>query len=187
MEGLQARAWRAFGFALITVWFTGYLAVSSPSSAQAAEWTGKTVPASSTLSEVYFSAQFRWNGGLSKNGFRLGPDRENPQSIRAEILDSEGKTQALCQMVRFTKDSTTEPVAMDLKCRSGSLSFLHTTVSLLWNGAKTPSLRFGSWLSGYKKVALDVTTDRYAHPESPRGLATPALVKADLPQNQFWR
>lgn len=78
--------------------------------------------------------------------------------------------QATCRALSFEKGKASSPVALHLECQSAQLSSLTASATLLWGRgrslSKVPTLRFGTWLQGYRQAVLEVELDRFS---SPRG------------------
>ncbi len=76
-------------------------------------------------------------------------------------LFAKGQCQAVCEVTNFEQE-TGNPLSLELSCRSVGLAPLAVTATLFWPealGQKTPTLRFGTWLTGYRKAPLKVRFD----------------------------
>ncbi len=81
-------------------------------------------------------------------------------------LFTRGQCQAVCEVTNFEQDGekTTfgNPLSLELSCKSVGLAPLVVNATLFWPealGQKTPTLRFGTWLTGYRKASLKVRFD----------------------------
>jgi hypothetical protein len=82
----------------------------------------------------------------------------------AVILQESRQMIAECEVKHLDRDENQSPLWMDLACHSDAFNPLQTPVSIHWTSNE---IRFGTWLSGYKKAKLQITLDRL----SPRILA----------------
>ncbi len=91
---------------------------------------------------------------------------------------SGSQCQAVCKVASIEKENSLTPVAVEMSCESVGFSPLAVKASILWGGeksmymAKQPTIRFGTWLEGYRDSALKVELDRYSMSnDTNRGLA----------------
>lgn len=81
---------------------------------------------------------------------------------------SGNQCQAVCKVASIEKDTPLTPVAVEMSCEAMGFSPLAVKASILWGGeksafmAKKPTIRFGTWLEGYRDSALNVELDRYS-------------------------
>jgi hypothetical protein len=79
-----------------------------------------------------------------------------------------GQCQAICEVTNYERDhandSIANPLSLELNCRGIGLAPLSASATLFWPealGQKTPTLRFGTWLTGYQKAPLKVRFDAF--------------------------
>ena len=158
MEQVQSKAWKAFFFAMVTVWLMAYAAVAS-------------IPPTDT---VLYSAMYEWNG---KPGYQIEVSRAKGAAprddVRAWIRTPSGQTQESCRVeqVSWNEAARPAPLSLDMECPSGH-------VAILWKSsqASQPTLRFGSWSDHYRDVKLTVERDAYSRARTASQIASTAGV-----------
>ena len=148
-------------------------ATPTPAIPRQATHTQKTTNCATKLKEVLYSARFNWESSTPMQ-IRVGTTN-TPSSEVMAIISSETGCQAICQFKDFVKNSVDSPVALSLTCRGAHFGALTTPATVLWSSYEfpKPTLRTGTWVSGFQNVGLRVELDRYSQPNPPaRAMAT---------------
>lgn len=118
------------------------------------------------LDPVSYSAQFDWQGtqaSAKKLKIKVGAlaSSKSNTALTALIYSDQG-CEAVCQVKNFMKEDNFQPIALSMECRGVKFEGLSTPVTLMWSvtHAAAPTLRFGSWASGFEETALRVDVDR---------------------------
>src|SRR5262249_46212887 len=130
-----------------------------------------------SFSEVQFSAKFTWahweptEAGMKTSGspleIRIGKVAGEKSKTLAQIYSQNGgQSQAVSEMKAFEKKGAFTPGVMDLACESVGFGALSAPAALVWanDEGTAPSLRFGSWLNGYKQASLTIEIDHFSQP-----------------------
>lgn len=132
-----------------------------------------------SLKQTLYTATFRWKGqGIKARGMRLSigtaTDAGGRQRTIAQISSRAGACYAVCGVRSVEKQGTLSPSSMQLDCKANDFGALSTPATLTWTdfNGPAPSIRFGTWLSGYQRSALKVELDSYSQlTAKPRKLA----------------
>lgn len=124
------------------------------------------------ISKVYYSAAFQWQGQAKKLVIGVASGNADASVPVAQIGSARG-CEAVCSPAALERDEASRPVSMDMVCRSVAFDAASTPATLLWGGdtGRTPTLRFGSWLTGYRQASLRVERDAYSAAGARRALA----------------
>lgn len=135
------------------------------------------------MREASLSAIFRVQAGAEMQSARLVVATDAGFDEPSAWITLNGATcQAACRVVAIERDFRHHPAALELNCQNPGLPSLksHAVVFLPTRTAENPeaeaSIRFGTWLTGYQTMALEVENDRLTpHGIPPRDpLAKPA-------------
>lgn len=124
------------------------------------------------LGKILFSATFPGTKSKATHSPRLklliGQLRDEETAVQARprtplqariLLGS--SCQAVCQVTPSLSLSDAESSALDLDCHASQLNALTTSATLfLPSRRQTSSLRFGTWLNGYRRTPLLVELSR---------------------------
>ncbi|HUP56281.1 MAG TPA: hypothetical protein VM598_02435 [Bdellovibrionota bacterium] len=134
-----------------------------------------SIPAWVSASELTFEAEFEWRGpGRATASAARGRGRGRGRGMKlviasaelASIMDGE-KSVALCRIKPEDTSSLGRAIAsigpkqVDFECEAAEFAGLTGPATLIFKGPGnlSPLLRFGTWLDGYRKAPLKVTTD----------------------------
>jgi hypothetical protein len=90
-----------------------------------------------------------------------------PQPEYVAQIWGNGSCQAVCTLKRFEKhEESGRPLSMALQCQGARSEWLGTPATVQWTSESSthPTIRFGSWLTGYEEAELLVSVDRYSRP-----------------------
>ncbi len=119
--------------------------------------------------ELKLDASFFLDGAPMQ--IRVGNDLKKKMTA---TVYAQGRCQAVCEVTNFEQDRNQatgggNPLSLELSCRSVGLAPLESRATLFWPealGQKLPTLRFGTWLTGYRKAPLKVRLDTLTRPSS---------------------
>jgi hypothetical protein len=126
-----------------------------------------SIPAWVSASELSFEADFEWRGpGRATAAAARGMKLVIASAELASIMDGE-KSVALCRIKPEDTSSLGRAIAsigpkqVDFECEAAEFAGLTGPATLIFKGPGNPSplLRFGTWLDGYRRAPLKVTTD----------------------------
>lgn len=133
---------------------------------------------SQPLDEVQYSATFNWKAQKMSIQIGLKQTEQGLTRVAHLISATDQECQAICQTRGFETEESFSPVALTLSCSSPTLESLQTPAVLIWadpSSGEKPTLRFGSWVQGYREAALDVQLDTYSKPASEKAERKPAI------------
>ena len=149
---MESKAYRAFFFALVSVWLAAYAAT-------AGEVPQGTRSCGSTWKNVFYSARF--DQGRVEMGRAPGAS-DDWHGVSVRILTKAGGCAASCSAVGMTSFGG-QPSSVDFICSDPKLGQLTGHGAILWSGVESeqPTLRFGRWSEGYEDYSLKVSHDEY--------------------------
>lgn len=110
-----------------------------------------------------FAAAFEWkaeNGAVHKMSVKISKDAEEAQILAA------GQCLATCHVKAEPESeigrtiASVSPRQIDLDCSAAEFAALTGPASLIFKGVEAPTIRFGTWLDGYREASLQVQADR---------------------------
>lgn len=149
--------------------------------------TDASLPCENTPQEILYSATFKDQATERKMRIVLSTKDpiQNPKNWIAQIWD-ESLCQATCEVKSTEPETPFSPLALHMNCHSSGIRAFSAPVTVLWpergnlRPQNAPTLRFGSWLTGYESAPLLVEKDRLSLLQHPF-LKKPEILLSSRP------